>query len=44
MLPEEKAKVEGADARNPLDFKVEMRGDEFWATWVPHNKRVMVME
>ena len=44
MLPEEKAKVDGADARNALDLKVEMRGDEYWATWIPHNKRVMVME
>lgn len=43
-LPEEKAKVAGADARNALELKVEMRGDEYWGTWIPHNKRVMVME
>lgn len=43
VLPEEKAKVDGADARNLLEMKVEMRGDEYWATWTAR-RHVMVME
>ena len=42
LLPEEKAKVDGADARNPIEMKVEKRGEEYWGTWTAH-KRTLVL-
>lgn len=33
-LPEDKAlSVDGVDAENVLDLRIEMRGEEYWATW-----------
>lgn len=37
-LPEEKAlSVDGADAENILELRVEKRGEEYWATWGQSN-------
>ena len=41
-LPEERAQsVHGADPETVLRFKVEKRGDEFWAAWGTHTPQPM---